>query len=203
MARGAHLRVALPQPCGIEAGSVRIEAAPALRRVAREAVTLGMAGDAALQTLARRLAVSEEKRALRVVEVGFGAEDGRGHDAGLPMARLTELAGVVATGTGDFLAVRGNRVAREKVGGMVTRLRGGVGPVALQTLFPRMAPRAGLRCGRGDPPCARPRNPRREMPGGGARAARPRHGPVRQRAAAAPGGAWPGDRWRSFPGYGR
>jgi hypothetical protein len=64
---GTHLRVLPPERRRIEARTMRVEPAASQRRVAGETVTLGMAGDAALEVLSRRLAVAQQERPLGVV----------------------------------------------------------------------------------------------------------------------------------------
>jgi hypothetical protein len=58
--RRTHLRVLPPERRGIESGTVRIEPSSPLSRVTGETVPLGMAGDAALEILSRRLAVAQQ-----------------------------------------------------------------------------------------------------------------------------------------------
>jgi len=57
----AHRWVLAAERSRIEAGTVRVEAPAAHGRVAGEAVSLGMTGDAAFQVLARGLPMVEQK----------------------------------------------------------------------------------------------------------------------------------------------
>jgi hypothetical protein len=61
MAHSAHLEILAAQPLRVKARAVRIEAPASLRRVTRQAVTLGVTTDAGFQTLAGRAAVAGNK----------------------------------------------------------------------------------------------------------------------------------------------
>src|SRR5688572_10987039 len=100
MASGTHLRVLAPECRRIEAGSMRIEATATLGRVAAEAVPFGVTGDAALQVLARRLPVTQQKRPLRVVVPGVQCPSST--QPGLHMAVGAELSSVVAVAATGF-----------------------------------------------------------------------------------------------------
>jgi hypothetical protein len=67
MTGGAHLGISAAELIRIEPRSMGIEAAAALRRVAGQAVTLGMAGHAGLDVLPRRDAVVEGVRGVRIM----------------------------------------------------------------------------------------------------------------------------------------
>ena len=140
----AHLRILAPQPLGIEPGAVRIEAAAAERRMTREAVALGVAGGAALQTLPGGLPVPGNERSARIVIAG--AQRAVAHQAGRGMARLTKTAGVVTIGAARFATVGGGRMALHESHGVITgRTRGGVRAVALQAIGAHVTSGAGAR----------------------------------------------------------
>ena len=63
----ARLRVLAPERLRIEAGPVRVEPPAAYHRMTGETIPLGMAGDAALQILPRRLAMIQGEELLRIV----------------------------------------------------------------------------------------------------------------------------------------
>ena len=63
--------------------------------VAAHVVGFGMAGDAALETLPRRLAVPRDERALRVMIAGIERQVDRG-EPHIRVAARAELAGIVA-----------------------------------------------------------------------------------------------------------
>jgi hypothetical protein len=142
--RGTHLRVLPPERCRIEARTMGVEPAASHRRVTGETVTLGMAGDAALEVLSRRLAVAQQERPLGIVvsrvERPFRGEPGVHVTVG---AKLTR---VVAIATAGLPGICRGGMTREKAGRMVAGRRiGSVGPVAVETLRANMAAAAGLR----------------------------------------------------------
>jgi len=63
----ARLRVLAPERLRIEARPVRVEPPAAYHRMAGETIPLGMARDAALQVLPRRLAMIQREKLLRIV----------------------------------------------------------------------------------------------------------------------------------------
>ena len=147
--RHAQPRVLALESLRVESRAVGVEAAPPGGRVTGEAIALGVAGDAALQALARRLAVPQREGLLGVVEASL--QPRRGHDTGLPMAILTERLGVVAIRAGALASIRLGRVAREEAGRVVTPdAGGGIGPVTVETVVPRVTGRAALRASRSE-----------------------------------------------------
>ena len=140
----AHLRVLPPERRRIETRTVGVEPAASQRRVAGETVTLGMAGDAALEILSRRLAVAQQERPLSIVvsrvERPFRGEPGVHVTVG---AKLTR---VVAIATAGLPGICRGGMTREKAGRMVAGRRiASVGPVAVETLRANMAAATGLR----------------------------------------------------------
>ena len=67
MTYGTRLRVLAPQGLRIEAGPVWVEPPAANHRMTGETIPLGMASDAALQVLPRRLAMIQGEELLRIV----------------------------------------------------------------------------------------------------------------------------------------
>ena len=96
MAGGAGLGVLPLQRRRIEPGTVRIEPPSALSRVAGKTVPLGMAGDAALEILSRRLTVTQQERALGIVipraERSFRGETGAHVTVGAKLSRIVAIA---------------------------------------------------------------------------------------------------------------
>ena len=142
--RGTHLRVLPPERRRIETRTVGVEPAASQRRVAGETVTLGMAGDAALEILSRRLAVAQQERPLSIVvsrvERPFRGEPGVHVTVG---AKLTR---VVAIATAGLPGICRGGMTREKAGRMVAGRRiASVGPVAVETLRANMAAATRLR----------------------------------------------------------
>jgi len=64
---GARLRVLPPERLRIEPGAVRVEPPAAYHRMTGETIPLGMACDAALQVLPRRLSMIQGEELLRIV----------------------------------------------------------------------------------------------------------------------------------------
>lgn len=142
--RRTHLRVLPPERRRIEPRTMGVEPPPAQSRVAGETVTLGMAGDAALEILSRRLAVAQQERPLGIVvsrvERPFRREPGVHMTVGAKLTRVVAIAAARLPGI-----CRGG-MTREEAGRMVAGRRiGCVGPVAVETLRSDMAAAAGLR----------------------------------------------------------
>ena len=119
MADRAHLWVVAAEPVGVEAGPVRIEPATTERRVTSEAVALGMAGNAALQALARRLPMGENEAGVPVVEAS--AKRALGREPCLLVAVCAECARVMALGARGLTGVGGGGVPSEEARRVVTR----------------------------------------------------------------------------------
>ena len=140
MAGGAHLRVAPAQALGVEAGPVRAEVAAALRgrRVAAHAVRHGVAGDAALEALPRRLPMAGGEEPLRVMVTGIERHV-HGGEPRAYVAAGAELLGIVAVAAGGGALIGLRRVAREEAHAVVPgRPVRRVGHVAVEALRPRM-----------------------------------------------------------------
>ena len=144
MAGGARLGVLPPERSGIETRTVGIEAPTPQRRVAGETVPLGMAGDAVLEILSRRLAVAQEERPLGIVVASV--ERSLRREPGAEVTVGAKLACVVAIAAARLTGIGRNGMTREEAGRMVAgRGIGGVGPVAVETLRADMTAAAGLR----------------------------------------------------------
>src|ERR1043166_9306582 len=150
MTRDAQLGVLAQHPLGVESGAVRIEAASLHHRVAGEAVALDVTGDAALQPLPRRLAVSQEELPVAVVIAPRAEQGTPGREPRLHVAALAELPGVVAIGAGARAGIGVRRMAGEIPRGMIAPAARGVGNMARETGGPRVAAGAAPHRGRGD-----------------------------------------------------
>jgi hypothetical protein len=149
MTYGADLRVLPLERGGVEARAMGVEAPAAGGRVASEAVSLRMTGDAALQILAGSLPVVQEESLLGVMKAGATEAAGRNQPRG-DMAVRAELGLIVALAAGALPAVRGNRVRRQETTGVITRWSvGRARTVTLETGGPSMARGAALRSRRG------------------------------------------------------
>jgi len=145
MAGGAGLGVLPPECSGIEARTVRIEAPASQRRVAGKTVSLGMAGDAAFQVLARGLSMIEEEGLLRIMKAD-APEPAGGGESRADMAVGAELGLVVALTARAFPTKRCGGMRRQEAGRMVPRrCIGRAGTMALETGRPGMAGGAALR----------------------------------------------------------
>src|SRR5690606_6671272 len=105
----------------VEAGPVRIDAAPADLGVALHAVPLDVAGRTALEVLTRGLRVLEQPERLRVVVPGL--ERAARAAAGLDVAGAAERLGVVAGRAVQVAAIRLGGVADHEVRGVETGFR--------------------------------------------------------------------------------
>ena len=151
MAGGAGLRVLPLQRRRIESRTVRIEPPPPLSRVAGKTVPLGVAGDAALEILSRRLAVAQQEQSLGIV-VARVERSSRG-EPGAHVAVSAKLARIVAIAAARLPGICRGGMTGEETGRMVPRRRiGCVGPVAVETLRTDVAAVTGLRPGVGDGP---------------------------------------------------
>jgi len=133
---------------------VRAESPPADHRVAGEAVTLDMAGDAALQRLPRCLPVPDEEVAIAVVISAGAQQRAPGGNSRLIVTALAEFAGIVALGARPGARVRVGGMPGQVTGRMVTRAPAGVRKVAGQTVIPHVTAGAALHARRGDGPMA-------------------------------------------------
>lgn len=97
---------------------MRIEPPPTLRRMAGETIPFRVTTDATLQTLPRRLPMSEQEEPLGIVEVGRAQRRPRRHSR-LNVAGDTELLLVVTVGAGGLPGVGGARVTGQESGRMV------------------------------------------------------------------------------------
>jgi hypothetical protein len=138
----------LPLECGrIEPGTVGIEPPPAPRRVTGETVPLGMAGHAALEILARRLAVVQQEGLLRIMKAGASKRTTR-NDSRAEVTVGTELGLAVALVAGTLATVGRRGMGREEASGMVPRRHiGGARAMALETCRAGVTGGAGLRPG--------------------------------------------------------
>jgi hypothetical protein len=117
--------------------------------MAGQAVSLGMAGDTALQVLAGCLTVVEEEGLLGVMIAG-APQSARRDQAGIQVAVGTELPLVVAVTTRALPGVGGGRMTGEEARRMVAGRRiARVGSVAGQTVGTNVASAAALGTGRG------------------------------------------------------
>ena len=105
MAGRAHLRILAAKGRWVEPGTMRIEAAPAQRRVTGEAVPFRMAGSAAFEVLACRLTVANQKETFGVVIARIQLSPCT--QPALYMAVGAKLAGVVTVAARGLPGVRG------------------------------------------------------------------------------------------------
>ena len=147
VAGGAHRRVLAAEGFRVEPGTVRIEPATALGRVAAETVPFRMTGHAALQVLASGLTMVQEEFRLGVM-VARATQAIRRAEAGTHVAIRAELRLVVTIGAGLIPRVRGGRMGRQKSGRMVsgTDIRR-IGTVTIQALGAGVTGPAALRPG--------------------------------------------------------
>jgi len=176
VAGGAHLRVLLLHPVGVEVGAVRVDAPTAQRRMTRQAVLFHVAPDARLETLSRRLPMTRDEEVVDVViprpeGTSLRPEPRRG------VARRAEPSAVVAIAAARLARVGSRRMTREEARWMVARGPGGVGPMALEAIRAAVARRAG----------GGPRGCGDAVAGGEVRAVRRGTPPPDDRAAAATG----------------
>jgi hypothetical protein len=145
MADRTRLGVLPPQRFGVETRTVGIEPPAPCRGVARETVSLGMTGYAALQALACGLSVIKEESLLRIMKARAPKPAGR-DQARADMAIGAELGLAVALVAGAFPTVCGGGMGREEARGMVARrCIGRAGTMALEAGGPGVAGGAGLR----------------------------------------------------------
>ena len=137
MARGAHLRILAREPGGVETRAVRVYVPAADRRVAGEAVALGVAADAGLEALARRPTMPRDEELVRVV-IAVAQRPLR-RETGPRVTASAELPGVVAVAAGGLARVRRRRVTRQEAGWVIPGRAGGVGPVALEAVVAYVA----------------------------------------------------------------
>jgi hypothetical protein len=89
--------------------------------------------------------MSRREELLRVMKICLTADQrSAGDDSRLLMARLAELAGIVARAAGHFLPICGHRMSREEIAGMILPAARGVRPMTIETLLAGMAPGTGL-----------------------------------------------------------
>jgi hypothetical protein len=144
MAGGTRLGVLPPERAGIETGAVRVEASSPQRRMAGETISLGMAGNTALQVLPSGLPVIQEEGLLRIMKPDAPKPTGRDQSRA-DMAVGAELGLVVALITRAFPTVRCGGMGGEKARRMVPRrCIGRPGTVALETRRSNVAGGAGL-----------------------------------------------------------
>ena len=149
MTHGAGLRVLAPQRPRVEAGAVGVKPPAAYHRMAGETIAFRVAGDAALQVLARGLAVIQQEELLGIV-IPCIQWSLRGQ-SGVDMTVGAELTGVVAVAAAGLPGVGCRRVTGQKAGRVVSRCRvGRVGAVAVETLGTHVASFAGLGPGIGN-----------------------------------------------------
>ena len=147
MAGSTRLGVLPPERSGIETRTVGIEAPTPYRGVAGKAVSLGVAGDAALEVLACGLSVIEGEGLLRIMKADAPKPTGRDQSSA-DMAVGAELGLAVALVAGAFPTVRCGWMCREEARRMVPRrCIGRARTMALETGGPSVAGGAGLRPG--------------------------------------------------------
>ncbi len=145
MADGTRLRVLPPERSRIETRTVGIEPPTPGRRVAGEAVPLGMTSHTALQVLAGGLSVVQDEGLLRIMKTAAPKPTG-GNQSRADMAVGAELGLAVTLAAGAFPTVRGGGMGREEAGRMVSRrCVGRAGTMALETGGTGVAGGAGLR----------------------------------------------------------
>ena len=146
VARGTRFRILAPHPIRVEPRSVGVEPPSAERRVAGEAVALGVARDAGLEALARRLPVTDEEELLRVV-ITRPHHTCR-HEASLGVARRAETADAVTIAARGLAPIRRRGVPAQEPRRVVSGTRGGDRPMAVEALGADVTPgaaRAGRR----------------------------------------------------------
>jgi hypothetical protein len=104
MTCSARLGILALECCGVETRPVGVEPPATLRRVASEAVTLGMARDTTLEVLPSSLSVSQHERPFGVVVSGVERRTRR--EAGVHVALGTELTCIMAVAAARLPRIR-------------------------------------------------------------------------------------------------
>lgn len=112
VADSTHVGVSRSQPISIEIGAMGVEA-----RVTLQTIALGMARDARLEILSRRLTMPRDECPVAIVIPG--AQRALRHQPCLLMAALAEIADVVAVTAGGLPVVCGRRVTLQEVCRMI------------------------------------------------------------------------------------
>lgn len=134
MAGGAHLGVFPLETIAVESRPVGIEPATAPRRVAGEAIALGVAADAGLQALPRCLSMPDQEELLRVMKTG--AQRPLGHQARLLVTGRAEPGRAMTVRARALSRIGCRRMTGEETGRMIATHRRGGWSMAIEAFGP-------------------------------------------------------------------
>src|ERR1041385_7313480 len=123
---------------------MRVDAASAERRMARQAVLFDVAPDAGLEALARGLPVTGDEEIVEVV-IARPQRTSRRNQSRRGVAGGAEARRVVTVAAVGLARVRGGGMARQEAGRMVASGPGSIGSVALETIGAGVTSSAGGR----------------------------------------------------------